>query len=286
MEFKQITDLAVLPPEIEFNFEELKKELTDGLQKYQGLVVTEDGIKDAKADRAKLNALYKAIDDKRKEIKKECMKPYDAFEKKAKVLLEMIGGTSGEIDKQIKAFDEQRKEEKKTEILQFFCQNVGDLQGLVVFDKIFNPQWLNATYSMANIEKEIIALFKKVKDDLAVINGLEGDFAIQCKDYYLKGFDLSGALAEVKRLEENAKRLAEYEARQKIAQQTEEEPKETIQQEVEQEETYIPSVEIEPEQTKTIKVIFYDTTQAFRDEMKALTIKHGTKYGGISDGGR
>jgi hypothetical protein len=74
MEFKQITDLAVLPPEIEFNFDELKNELETGLKKYKGMVVSEDGIKDAKADRAKLNSLYKAIDDKRKEIKRECMK--------------------------------------------------------------------------------------------------------------------------------------------------------------------------------------------------------------------
>ena len=38
-------------------------------------------------------------------------------------------------------------------------------------------------------------------------------------------------------------------------------------------------VYIEP--TKTIKVIFYDTTEAFRSDMRALTEKHGITYGGI-----
>ena len=36
-----------------------------------------------------------------------------------------------------------------------------------------------------------------------------------------------------------------------------------------------------PEEPKTIKVIFYDTTAAFRADMKALTIKHSIKYGGL-----
>lgn len=278
MEFKQITDLAVLPPEIEFNFEELKKELTDGLQKYQGLVVTEDGIKDAKLDRAKLNALYKAIDDKRKEIKKECMKPYEAFEKKTKVLLEMIGSTAGAIDSQIKAFDEIQREDKQKEIETFFCENVGELKDLLSFSLISNPRWMNATYNIKDIKTEITKIIKKVTADLEVIDD-GGEFSMQCKDHYLRTLDLSGALAEVKRLEENKKRLDEYEAKKaeiKPAPQP-------IQQEIsEPEETYIPSVEIEPEQTKTIKVIFYDTTEAFRHEMRALTEKYGVKYGGIN----
>ena len=69
MEFQIRTDLAVIPKTIEFNFAEIKKELAGNLEKYQNMVVTEDAIKDAKADRAKLNKLKEAIEKKRKEIK-------------------------------------------------------------------------------------------------------------------------------------------------------------------------------------------------------------------------
>lgn len=213
MEFKQTTDLTKLPP-IEFNFDELKKELSEGLQKYKGMVVTADGIKDAKLDRTDLNSLFKKIDDRRKEIKKECMKPYDAFEQKAKILLEMISSTSGEIDKQIKAFEELEKENKRKEIERFYCDNIGDLRDLISFNRIFDATWLNKGSKMSAIETEIIKTIAKVTADLAVINDPNDEFALQCKDKYLQTLDLSATLAEKRRLEENKKRLEEYEAKQ------------------------------------------------------------------------
>ena len=75
MEFLIKTDLSVMPEKIDFNFDEMKTELSEKLEKYNALVVTEDSIKDAKSDRANLNKLKTAIDDKRKEIKKLCLAP-------------------------------------------------------------------------------------------------------------------------------------------------------------------------------------------------------------------
>ena len=69
MDFLVKTDLGAFPQSIDFNFEEIKSELEEKLIKYKNLVVTEDGIKAAKADKAKLNKLAAAIEDKRKEIK-------------------------------------------------------------------------------------------------------------------------------------------------------------------------------------------------------------------------
>ena len=68
---------------IEWNYEELKAELSQKLEQYKGLVYTEDQIKEAKADRAKLNALATAIDGKRKELKKQCLQPYEQFKRLA-----------------------------------------------------------------------------------------------------------------------------------------------------------------------------------------------------------
>ena len=67
--------LEALPTTIDFNFEALKLGLSQSLAKYDGLVVTEDDIKGAKDDRAKLNKLREALEAKRKEVKRECMAP-------------------------------------------------------------------------------------------------------------------------------------------------------------------------------------------------------------------
>lgn len=56
MELVIKTDLDSFPKLIEFNYPELKGVLENSLMKYQGLVYGEDEIKNAKADRAALNA--------------------------------------------------------------------------------------------------------------------------------------------------------------------------------------------------------------------------------------
>lgn len=55
---------------INFNFEELKNEITTKSELYKNMVYTDDTIKTAKEDRASLNKFIKALEDKRKEVKK------------------------------------------------------------------------------------------------------------------------------------------------------------------------------------------------------------------------
>ena len=50
------------------NFEEIKSYLAEQLTSYRNLVYTEDNLKLAKADKAKLNKLKKALDERRKEL--------------------------------------------------------------------------------------------------------------------------------------------------------------------------------------------------------------------------
>ena len=102
MEFVMGNSLETLPKTIDFNFEELKGQLAESLALYTGLVVTEDGIKGAKEDRAKLNKLREAMENKRKEVKRECMAPYTDFEAKVKELVGLIDQPIAAIDAQLK----------------------------------------------------------------------------------------------------------------------------------------------------------------------------------------
>ena len=55
---------VTFPEVIQFNYEELKAEITSKVEMYKNLVYTgSDQIKDAKADRAALNKLIKAMSD-------------------------------------------------------------------------------------------------------------------------------------------------------------------------------------------------------------------------------
>ena len=64
------------PSKIEWNKEEFMQLVSSMIGQYKGLVYTEEQMKLAKKDRASLNALKKAISDRRIEIKNAIMAPY------------------------------------------------------------------------------------------------------------------------------------------------------------------------------------------------------------------
>ena len=219
MELK-ISEMQELKP-IDFNFEELKAELSKQLEKYQNIVYTDDTIKIAADDRTKLNKLSKTINDRKIEIHKEYDKPYKEFEEKIKIILNMINEPLQLIDKQIKDYEQRQKDEKREQIQAFFDTQVGDYADLVSLDNIFNEKWLNKTYKMATIEEDIKSIFNKISGDMQIIDGQMKDEAInkQVKAFYFNNISnesvLSLSLQEGMTIIENNKKLEELSKMQK-----------------------------------------------------------------------
>ena len=212
MELNIQTDLnTALPAVIEFNYEQLKGQLAVQLERYQNLVVTEDAIKEAKADRASLRKLSEALETKRKEVKKRCLAPYTDFEAKIRELVGMIDAPVQAIDGQIKAFEDAKRETKRGEITAFYAQTAGDLAGMVPLSVLWRDEWLNATVSLKKVREEITARLERVRADLQVLDTVEGEFLEAVKLKYLEHLDVSEALAERKRLQEQAEKLRSYE---------------------------------------------------------------------------
>ena len=90
---------------ISLNYEELKRELAAKVEPYKGLIVTEDAIPTAKADLANIRRLMKALDDRRKEVKKEYEAPLKDFEAQIKDIISVANEAADNIDGQIKAFE-------------------------------------------------------------------------------------------------------------------------------------------------------------------------------------
>lgn len=216
MEFVMGNSLEALPKTIDFNFEDLKQQLAASLELYTGMVVTEDNIKDAKDDRARLNKLREALENKRKEVKRECMAPYTDFEAKVKELVGLIDRPISAIDGQLKGFEEKRRAEKRAAILEVYEDTVGELRALLPFDKLWRDEWYNTSTSMKKIRAAIVETENKVHSDLEILSTVESEFIDAVKLKYLEGLDLNTALAERARLQEQAKRLREYEDQQRV----------------------------------------------------------------------
>lgn len=207
---------------IQWNKEELEAAVRQKIAAYQNVVYTEDNTKQAKADRAELNKLTKAIEDRRKMVKGIIMEPYSAFEAEIKDVLELIKKPVSMIDQQVKAFEDQQKEEKKQKIRESYDEVIGDLAEVLPFEKVFDSRFLNATYKLGTAQTEVKEKVEKVRTDLETIDSLESKYKLNAKDVYIKTLDLSKALAENKRLsdleeklEAEKKRKAEEEAERK-----------------------------------------------------------------------
>ena len=162
-----------------------------------------------------MNKVSSAINDEKKRIKNELLKPYVDFENKCKELMAIVDDASVTIDKQIKEFELKEQEEKKGQIEVIFNSCIGDLKEIVSLDTIFNPRWLNKTYSNKKIQEDINHIVVKTHDDLKIIDSQISDEGINkaVKSYYFGNITnpsvLSLAIQEGMKIDENNKKIEE-----------------------------------------------------------------------------
>lgn len=216
---------VIIPERIDFNFEELKTELSEQVEKYKNLVYTDDQIKECKADKASLNRLKKALNDERIRRKKEYLKPFEEFEGKVNEIIKIIDEPLQLIDKQVKEFEEKKKADKRIEIGAFW--ETTEHPEWMTLARIFDERWLNATYTMKQIQADINGWINRINSEIETLQQLE-DFSFEAIETYKRSLDLNQAIAEGKRLsdiqkrkEEEARRKAELlEAQKKVEEET------------------------------------------------------------------
>ena len=202
---------------IDWNYEELKQEITTRANDYKTLVYTDDNIKDAKSDRANLNKFIKVLDTKRKDVKKMMLEPYTEFESQVKELIGIIGEANNNIDSQVKAYEQKKRDEKLVKVQEIYDGIFGDsdLLSILTWDKVFKPTYLNATTTLKSIKTEMTELFERVTNELNIINNDDGEYQFEMKQKYIETLNITEALMVKQTYEENARRKAEYEARRK-----------------------------------------------------------------------
>ena len=224
IEFKILEPTAdTLVKEIVWNKEELCEAIKAKMEVYKNNKYTD--IKLAKADRAQLNKVIKAIEDRRKEIKKAFTEPYTKFENEVKGILALIKEPVELIDKQVKEHEQKQKAQKKRELQACFMQKAKDLGAFVTFEDVFEERYLNVSVTLAGAWNDIQHKLDHIREELRVIEHEGGDYAVSMKSVYLKTHDITKAFDEKKRLEaiEAAEKEAEEKARAEEARKEAEE---------------------------------------------------------------
>ena len=249
-EFRMITDLATAAPkELLFNYDELKAFLTEELQVYKSLVVTEDGIADAKAKRAKLNKLADNINSYRINVKNQLMAQYDKdFKPKCDELVSMTKEASDNISNQIKAYEQREKEEKTNRLYaEWFAYADGELASYCPWDAVYNERWANKTYPVEDAIEEIKAALERTKGDLAAIRDMGGDDTPALLQWYAQTHDLSAVVRKASELTTMRQREEQRKREEEERRRAEEERKAALQKQVEAAEEAVEEAENEPE---------------------------------------
>lgn len=285
-------ELVVSPiqeiPAITSNIEALKDVLEVELKKYQQLVVTEDGLRQAKDDRANLNKLKKNISEERIAQRRMFLKPFEEFETKCKQIEKLIDDTAYSIDSQVKAFEEREKAEKRKEIAKIYLDNIGDYGHLIPLENIFDNRWLNKSFKLKDVEVAIRDIRNNADIALKKIKEFDSEFENQLIHKYFENLNMNDVYAEKIRLDQQKKALEELEKKKRA----EELAKEIPLSESEVEEDYIQTAEVIAEETQelmaqetvtdveTITMVF--KVVCTRDQLTALgeyMRSHGIKYG-------
>lgn len=178
------TDMDALPAAIEFNYDELKGALQDYLARFDGLVVTEEQIRQATVDRAEINRVAKTIARARIDTKKRYLEPFELFEARAKELEGLCKEVEGKIAEQLDEFERARTEKKKQRLANLWWNKVEQAFGeaapsehyLAFFEEKINPRtkgcWLNKGATEDVVVAEMDAEIRRCKELLAMVEGM------------------------------------------------------------------------------------------------------------------
>lgn len=191
-----------LPEAIQFNFEELKTQIAEKTEHYARIVYTDENIKKAKTDRADLNRLKKALNDERIRRQKDYMEPFNQFKAQIDEIIAIIDKPVQAIDVQIKEYEAIKQDEKKMHIEEMF-KNM-DFPEWAQVEQLWNPKWLNTTFSMDQIEAELLEQRTRIRRECQTLAALP-ERSKEALHFYQKSLDISDAMSKITELAEMEK---------------------------------------------------------------------------------
>lgn len=130
--------------------------------KYANLMITERTLKAAKQSRADLRKFRTAIEDKRKEVRREYAKPYNDFKDRVDALTGIIDDAIAPIDQGVKELDERKRQERENKVKEEIAE-VAKSRGLLPNEIKLNPTWLNKSISGIERTRQIADIADYVK---------------------------------------------------------------------------------------------------------------------------
>jgi len=152
-----ITTNSFTPAKVDFNYQQISDQLEIVLEKYKGLIFTEETVSDCKKTITDLRKGQKSLEDFRKDTKKKLTESVTEFENDCRLLYKKFDEVINPLIEQSDFFETNRKEEKREAIQYLIDRFKKDLQ---INDKFNKPlqvieSYLNKSKSMKSVQEEL-----------------------------------------------------------------------------------------------------------------------------------
>lgn len=206
--------VTFVPASIEANFEALDARVSEMIEGYEGArydLAKPDEVRQAKRDRAYLNSVAKEIDERRKAVKREYMRPYDEFEARANAITAKVKRASAEIKAQLDEAEERRKDALYAELRQHYEDFAGLLAPVVPYERIHEERWLNKTFGEVKAKNAIEEKVDKVAHDWDTLKAQKGTLPHYetAERVFFDTLDLGAGLSAAHEAQEADDRIAE-----------------------------------------------------------------------------
>lgn len=204
------------------NEDELANAIKQYARKYDGLVVTEETLADSKKARADLNKLSKALNDRRKEIKRNYNVPLKEFEAKIKQWDSNLHNAMDSLDVGINELKDREVAERTKKVEETIAEMAPNY-GVDVSEIEIKTGWLTKSISKKKLLDEIAGEMKFVKDHhekVAMIKKYCDDKKISFEPYKRLA-ETFEPLEVMKQIDDDLDAQAKREEAQKAAKQAE-----------------------------------------------------------------
>ena len=265
--------------EIESNMKEVKGYVEELNDYYKNINFTEETMKEAKDEKAKVNKFKTQVAEYRKNIVAEYNKPIKIFEDTAKETEKLLTDTYNTINQQVAIYEGKLKKEKEEEVRNYFEEYKESLNiDFISFED--TKIKVNLSDSKTSLKKQAKDFIDKVNMDLATI-ALQRYRDEILVEYKQNGFILNNAITTVlnrqKAIEETKKKEEEKKItiisnkEHEIAKKSYEQLEEVFNKPLEQPE------EVKQEEILTLKFTVRGSREKLK-ELKNFLIQGGYDY--------
>lgn len=205
------------PSDIEANFDALEDRVRRMVADYEGAAydMSDDGnVRAAKRDRTYLNGIVKQIDERRKAVKREYLRPLDAFEARCKEISGIAKGASDAIKAQLDEAERLRRERAYAALEAHYGEVADLLAPVVPYSRVHEDRWLNKTVGEVKAKQlleEKVGLLAEDWDTLKGQRGSMGHYEVAERELF-RTLDLGTALKAARQADEEDARLEEMKA--------------------------------------------------------------------------